>query len=66
MEGIGNGLVQVIAIFCILVAVVIGGISWGVAKFTSRTIESATRIEPELKLTVKDNKVDTVYIYRRP
>lgn len=63
---IGNGLVQVIAVFGILVAVVIGGLSWGAAKFTSRTIESATRIEPELKLTVKDNKVDTIYVYRRP
>lgn len=63
---IGGGLVQVIAVFCILVAVIIGGLSWGVAELTSRTIESATRIEPELKLTIKDNKVDTVYIYRRP
>lgn len=63
---IGNGLVQVIAVFCILVAVVIGGLSWGVAKFTTRTIESTARIEPELKLTIKDNKVDTIYVYRRP
>lgn len=63
---IGAGLVQVIAVFCILVAVVIGGLSWGVAEFTSRSIESSTRIEPELKLTVKDNKVDTIYVYRRP
>lgn len=55
-----------IVLLCILVAVVIGGLSWGVAKFTSRSIESSTRIEPELKLTIKDNKVDTVYVYRRP
>lgn len=63
---IGDGLVGAIVFLCILVAVVIGGISWGVAKFTSRTIESTTRIEPELKLTIKDNKVDTIYVYRRP
>lgn len=61
-----SGLVGVIAAFCTVVGLVIGGLSWGVAKLTSRTIESTTRIEPELKLTVKDNKVDTVYIYRRP
>lgn len=63
---IGEGLVGAIVFLCILVAVVIGCLSWGVAKFTSRTIESATRIEPELKLTIKDNKVDTIYVYRRP
>lgn len=63
---IGDGLVGAIVFLCILVAIVIGGLSWGVAKFTSRAIESPTRIEPELKLTVKDNKVDTIYIYRRP
>lgn len=52
--------------YFLAVAIIMMGIAWGVAKFTSRTIESTTRIEPELKLTVKDNKVDTVYIYRRP
>lgn len=63
---IGKGLVGAIVFLCILVAIVIGAISWGAAKLTSRTIESTTRIEPELKLTIKDNKVDTVYVYRRP
>lgn len=62
---IGNGLVQGFAVFGMLVAVVIGTLSWIVAESHYRSIESATRIEPELKLTVKDNKVDTVYIYRR-
>lgn len=62
---IGDGLVEAIAFLCILVAVFVGGISWGVARRTSRAIESTTRIEPELKITVKDNKVDTIYIYRR-
>lgn len=62
---IGKGLVGAIVFLCMLVALVIGALSWGAAKLTSRTIESDTRIEPELKLTIKDNKVDTIYIYRR-
>lgn len=62
---IGNVLGGIIVYF-LAVAIIMMGIAWGVAKFTSRTIESTTRIEPELKLTVKDNKVDTVYVYRRP
>lgn len=62
---IGNVLGGIIVYF-LAVAIIMMGIAWGVAKFTSRTIESTARIEPELKLTVKDNKVDTVYVYRRP
>ena len=62
---IGNVLGGVMVYF-LAVAIIMVGTAWGAAKFTSRTIESATRIEPELKLIVKDNKVDTVYVYRRP
>ena len=29
-------------------------------------IESTTRIVPEIKLVVKDNVVDTIYVYRKP
>ena len=32
--------------------------------FGRKTIESDKRIIPELKLVIKDNKVDTVYVYK--
>ena len=34
----------------------------GVARTSS--IESPTRIEPEIKLIIKDNKPDTVFVYK--
>lgn len=29
------------------------------------TIESKTKIVPEIKLVIKDNKVDTLYVYKK-
>lgn len=35
--------------------------------YTNRNkIESDSIITPEIKLTIKDNKVDTIYVYKLP
>ena len=34
--------------------------------FNDHSIESTTLIVPEIKLVVKNNIVDTVYVYRQP
>ena len=40
---------------------------WGVTSFfTDDAIKSDKPIVPEIELIIKDNKVDTVYVYRLP
>ena len=34
--------------------------------FIDHSIESTTPIVPEIKLVIKNNMVDTIYIYRKP
>lgn len=53
-----------IAIFFIILIV----ISWLIDMFIykNKPIKSSKRIVPEIKLIVIDNKIDTVFIYRRP
>jgi hypothetical protein len=66
-SGIGEGLVTAVIMLCILsVAVLWGGwelIDW---LLIDDTIESTTRITPEIKLVVKENVIDTIYVYREP
>jgi hypothetical protein len=38
----------------------------GVCYFIPDTIESEHPIKPEIELVIKDNKVDTLYIYKEP
>lgn len=63
MEGIGDGFGMVIIGFFLF-----GGIlGIGILKMFSAscgTIESPTRIEPEIKLVIKNNQVDTTYVYK--
>jgi hypothetical protein len=33
--------------------------------FTEPVIRSETRIEPQIELIIKDNQVDTIYVYRK-
>jgi len=51
-------------------AVIVLGI-WGLWElidwlFIDHAIRSATPIIPEIELTVKDNVIDTIYVYRKP
>ena len=51
-----------VAIFCIVVIVVV--VALGL--FHTKTIKSDTLIEPEIRLKVKKNQVDTIYVYKEP
>lgn len=46
--------------------VIVGGIWLGVTLFTSSDIESDKPIVPEKRLVIKNNKVDTIYVYKKP
>lgn len=67
MEGIGKGLGTVIVVLCIFCVVVFWGgwelIDW---LFIDDVIRTTEPITPEIELVVKDNVVDTVYVYRQP
>jgi uncharacterized membrane protein len=66
-SGIGEGLVTFIVFACIAsVCVIWGGwelIDW---LFIDDVIKSSTPITPEIELVVKDNVIDTIYVYRAP
>jgi len=63
---IGEGLVSAIVTLCVVVALIIGGISAGITYLGVKKdyIESKTLITPKVKYLVKDNKVDSVYLYK--
>lgn len=62
-----QGLIEAVIIACIGVAVIFAGGSWIISKiiYDKGYIQSEKLITPEIKLTIKDNKVDTTYIYRK-
>ena len=47
-----------------IVISVIGMVFFLVTVFSSKKLKSSERIEPEIELIIKDNKVDTVFIYK--
>lgn len=55
-----------IVVIVAIIALVIGFVAkWGYDSVTKKEgIESKHRIEPILKLTVDNNKIDTIYIYK--
>lgn len=64
---IGNGLKQVFAFAIILAAIIFGVLGYGIKWLaSSEDIVSPHRLQPEIKLTITDNKVDTLYIYKKP
>jgi hypothetical protein len=67
MEGIGKGLGIAAVFLCIIsVAVLWGGwelIDWF---FIDDAIRTSQPITPVIELTVKDNVVDTIYVYQKP
>lgn len=52
---------------CLLVAVAFWGVStlYDIVFANDPYIEAETPISPEIKIIVKDNKVDTLYIYKQ-
>ena len=50
---------------CLPVVFVFGFVFYsGAYLFAPSVVESETPIEPEIKLIIKQNKVDTIYIYK--
>lgn len=66
--GIGKLLVESFILVVLVVAVMFGGGVWIVSKiaYNKDYIETPVKITPEIKLTIVDNKVDTIYVYRKP
>ena len=50
-----------IIFFCIVVIVIAA-----LEIFHAETIKTDTLIKPEIRLKVRDNKIDTVYVYKEP
>jgi hypothetical protein len=67
MEGIGEGLGTAIVFLCIVCVIVFWGgyelVDW---VFIDDAIKTTEPIIPELEIIVKDNVVDTLYVYRKP
>lgn len=65
---LGSVLRGILIIAVIAVGVISGLFSWLGAKIAYKKdyIETPVKITPEIKLTIVDNKVDTIYIYRKP
>lgn len=66
MDGIGKGLAEFFIFVAIICFIIGGGIAFIIRGKKPNSITVTHRIEPELKLIIKNNKVDTLYIYRKP
>lgn len=68
MDSIGKGLAEVFAVFATIAIVsVIGCIVFTCYYFFGDdSIKSEHLIKPQIELVIKDNKVDTLYVYRKP
>jgi hypothetical protein len=62
-----DGFVSVLVGFGMVIVLAIWGI-WGLIDlfFISEDIRSDKPIKPEIELVIRDNKVDTVYVYKQP
>lgn len=47
------------------ILIVIGIVYFIYTMVKPTTIESKTKLVPEIKLVIKDNKVDTLYVYKQ-
>lgn len=69
MDGIGNGLAHIFNFLIVCFFVAIAGIiyagytAWD-AVWGDVEIVSPVAIKPELRLTIKNNKVDTLFVYK--
>jgi hypothetical protein len=71
MDGFGQGFADALKwiFYLAILGIVLGGINVGYIGYKylvgfDEEIVSPHRITPKLKLNVKDNKVDTLYIYK--
>jgi len=68
MDGIGNALGQMfgclIAIIVVLVTGFLGTVCYYL--FDDDAIKTNHPIKPQIELVIKNNKVDTLYVYRKP
>ena len=68
MDGLGNALGQMfgclIAIIVLLVIGFIGTMCYYF--FNDDAIKTNHPIKPQIELVIKNNKVDTLYVYRKP
>ena len=68
MDGLGNALGQMfgclIAIIVVLVTGFLGTICYYF--FNDDAIKTNHPIKPQIELVIKNNKVDTLYVYRKP
>lgn len=65
---LGNVLRGILFLAIAIVGFSVGIFTWLYAKqiyYNNSYIESPVKIQPEIKLIIVDNKVDTLYIYRR-
>lgn len=69
MDGsIGKGLGQVFG--CLITSIIvlfIGCVGFGMyAFFRDDSIKSEHPIKPQIELVIKDNEIDTLYVYKKP
>lgn len=63
---IGKGLAQAFVLVSVIAALLVGSVGFAVHWFiSSKGIQSHKLITPEIKLTIKDNRVDTIYVYKK-
>ena len=63
---LGKGLAQAFVFVAVIVALLTGSVGYAVHWLISiKGLESKKLITPEIKLTIKDNRVDTVYVYKK-
>ena len=62
-----NGVINALIVFCICIGLALWGV-WELVDWLwiDDAIRSTTPITPEIELVVKDNVVDTIYVYRQP
>lgn len=66
---IGKGLAEAFIFVAVVVAIVIGGVTWLASKliYSKNEIVSKELITPDIGLEVKDgNRIDTLYVYKKP
>ena len=68
MDGMGNALGQMFGcLIAIVVILAIGFIGTGCYYFfKDDAIKTDKPIKPQIELVIKNNKVDTLYVYRKP
>ena len=62
LSGLGKLIITFLIILCLVVAGLTYGITW---LATPKSIKSEKRINPKIELVIKNNKVDTLFVYEK-